>query len=60
MAHQETGAGGLIGIIPLNRLDRAKSRLASALEPTERAALALALAEITLRALRESGALAQV
>jgi 2-phospho-L-lactate guanylyltransferase len=60
MAHQETGAGGLIGIIPLNRLDRAKSRLASALAPTERAALALALAEITLRALRESGALAQV
>lgn len=60
MAQQETGAGGLIGIIPLNQLGRAKSRLASALAPTERAALALALAEITLRALRESDTLAQV
>lgn len=57
-----SGAGltGLLGIIPLNRLDRAKSRLAGALTPTERRELALALAAITLRALLESGALASV
>lgn len=60
MAQQETGVGGLIGIIPLNQLARAKSRLSSALAPTERAALTLALAEIALRALRESGVLAQI
>lgn len=47
-------AGRLIGVIPLNRLDRAKSRLAGALTPAERAALVLALAERTLRALREA------
>lgn len=60
MAQMEACASGIIGVIPLNQLDHAKSRLASALAPTERARLALALAEITLRALRESGALTQV
>lgn len=60
MAQMEASAGGVIGVIPLNQLDRAKSRLASALPPSERARLALALAEMTLRALRESGALTQV
>lgn len=48
----EASAGGLVGVIPLNRLARAKSRLASVLTPDERAALVLALAERTLLALR--------
>ncbi len=53
----------LVGVIPLNRLDRAKSRLAGALTPAERATLALSLAERTLSALgalRDSGALWQI
>lgn len=45
----------LIGVIPLNRLDRAKSRLASALAPSERVALVLWLAERALAALVGSG-----
>lgn len=49
-------AGGLFGIIPLKRLDHAKSRLAGVLSPGERATLALSLAERTLAALRDSGA----
>ncbi len=57
---RDVRAAGLTGVIPLNRLDRAKSRLAVALTSAERAALVLALAERTLRALRESGALERV
>lgn len=59
-ASDGSAAAGLIGIMPLNWLDRAKSRLAGALAPAERRELALALAEITLRALLTSGALASV
>ncbi len=55
-----TGPTGLVGVIPLNRLDRAKSRLAGALTPAERASLALSLAERTLSALRGAGGLAHV
>jgi 2-phospho-L-lactate guanylyltransferase len=53
-------AGGPVGVVPLNRLDRAKSRLAGALAPAERRALVLALAERTLRALREADILDQI
>ncbi len=52
--------GRLIGVIPLNRLDRAKSRLAGALAPTERRALVLTLAERTLGALREADIFDQI
>ena len=52
--------GRLIGVIPLNRLDRAKSRLAGALAPAERTALVLALAERTWGALREADILDQI
>lgn len=45
----------LVGVIPLNALERAKSRLAGVLTPDERRALALWLAGRTLAALRESG-----
>lgn len=51
---------GLVGVIPLNRLDRAKSRLAGALTPAERASLALSLAERTLSALRGVGSLSHI
>ena len=50
----------LVAVIPLKRLNRAKSRLTGALSPTERIALTLSLAERTLSALRNSGAIAQV
>lgn len=48
-------SGEVVGVIPLNRLDRAKSRLRGALAPDQRAALTLWLAERTLTALRDSG-----
>lgn len=54
MRDTSQGTGGLIGVIPLKRFDRAKSRLASVLTPAQRAALALSLAERTLTALRDS------
>ena len=60
MNRRERHAAGLIGVIPLNHLDRAKSRLSGVLTASERAALALALAERTLRALREADALDQI
>jgi 2-phospho-L-lactate guanylyltransferase len=44
----------LVGVIPLNALDRAKTRLATVLEPAARRALTLWLAERTLGALRAS------
>ncbi len=50
----------LVAVIPLKRLDRAKSRLTGVLTPSERIALTLSLAERTLSALRNSGAVAQV
>ncbi|HEX8996959.1 MAG TPA: 2-phospho-L-lactate guanylyltransferase [Ktedonobacterales bacterium] len=56
----QTPAARLVGIIPINRLDRAKSRLSAALSPDERAALVLALAERTQRALRDAGKLDQI
>lgn len=54
------GPAGLVGVIPLNRLDRAKSRLAGVLTPDQRAALALSLAERTVNALRRVESLSQV
>jgi len=57
---RDARATGLVGVIPLNWLDRAKSRLAGVLTPTERASLALSLAERTLDALRGSGALERI
>lgn len=59
-ASGKSNFAGVVGVIPLNWLDRAKSRLAGALSPAERRELALALADITLRALLESGTLAGV
>lgn len=50
----------LVGVIPLNALNRAKSRLATALTPQERRALALWLAGRTLAALRDSGVVERV
>ncbi len=50
----------LVGVIPLNALERAKSRLAGVLAPEERRALALWLAGRTLAALRESGVVERV
>ncbi len=50
----------LIGVIPLNRLDRAKSRLASVLSPSERAALVLWLAERALDALEGSSVVERI
>ncbi|HEX9035862.1 MAG TPA: 2-phospho-L-lactate guanylyltransferase [Ktedonobacterales bacterium] len=50
----------LVGVIPLNALDRAKSRLAGALTPEERRALTLWLAGRTLAALHESGVVERV
>ena len=50
----------LVGVIPLNALARAKSRLAGALAPEERRALALWLAGRTLAALRASGVVESV
>ncbi|HEU0028840.1 MAG TPA: 2-phospho-L-lactate guanylyltransferase [Ktedonobacterales bacterium] len=50
----------LVGVIPLNALDRAKSRLAGALTPQERRSLALWLAGRTLAALRASGVVERV
>ena len=58
--HRDAQATGLVGVIPLNRLDRAKSRLAAVLTPAERSELALTLAERTLDALRDSGVLEQI
>lgn len=57
MRQPERRATRLIGVIPLNQLTRSKSRLSGALTVTERGRLALALAERTLRALREADAL---
>ena len=57
---RDARAAGIVGVIPLNRLDRAKSRLAGVLSPTERAALALSLAGRTLGALRASNALERI
>lgn len=54
MSQQERRARRVIGVIPLNQLARAKSRLSGVLTASERAALALDLAERTLHALRES------
>ncbi|HZC07343.1 MAG TPA: 2-phospho-L-lactate guanylyltransferase [Ktedonobacterales bacterium] len=54
MNQKDCASTRLVGVIPLNQLDRAKSRLASALTPAERATLALTLAERTLRALAEA------
>ena len=51
---------GYVGVVPLNRLDRAKSRLAGALTSEQRIALTLALAERTLLTLRASDALARI
>lgn len=56
----ENCAGPVVGVIPLNRLDRAKSRLAAALTPAERASLVLALAARTLAALQGSGVISQI
>lgn len=53
-------SGALIGVIPLNRLDHAKSRLVSALAPAERAALVLWLAEQALAALKGSGVIERI
>lgn len=50
----------LVGVIPLNALDRAKSRLAGALAPDGRRGLALWLAGRTLEALRSSGVVERV
>lgn len=50
----------LVGVIPLNRLDHAKSRLAATLTPTERRSLVLGLAGRTLAALNGSGALDRI
>jgi 2-phospho-L-lactate guanylyltransferase len=50
----------LVGVIPLNALDRAKSRLAEVLTPEARRALTLWLAERTLAALRESGVVERI
>lgn len=50
----------VVGVIPLNALTRAKSRLSSALAPEERRDLALWLAERTLAALRASGVVERV
>jgi 2-phospho-L-lactate/phosphoenolpyruvate guanylyltransferase len=50
----------LVGVIPLNALERAKSRLAGVLTPEERRALALWLAGRTLAALRASGVVERV
>lgn len=50
----------LVGAVPLNALDRAKSRLAGALAPEERRALALWLAGRTLAALKASGVVERI
>lgn len=50
----------LVAVIPLKRLNRAKSRLTGVLTPSERITLTLSLAERTLNALRNSDAVAQV
>jgi 2-phospho-L-lactate/phosphoenolpyruvate guanylyltransferase len=50
----------VVGVVPLNALERAKSRLAGALAPEERRALALWLAGRTLAALRASGVVERV
>jgi 2-phospho-L-lactate/phosphoenolpyruvate guanylyltransferase len=50
----------LVGVIPLNALSRAKSRLATALSSGERRALALWLAGRTLAALRDSGVVERI
>lgn len=60
MRDTNRGTGDLIGVIPLKRLDRAKSRLAGVLSPGERATLALSLAERTFAALCDSGVCARL
>jgi 2-phospho-L-lactate guanylyltransferase len=45
----EGGAGAVDALIPLKRLDRAKSRLADVLDPTQRVRLMQALVERTVR-----------
>jgi 2-phospho-L-lactate guanylyltransferase len=50
----------LVSVVPLNALDRAKSRLAGALALDERRALALWLAGRTLAALRASGVVERI
>lgn len=50
----------LVGVIPLNALDGAKSRLAGVLTPEERRSLALWLAGRTLAALRASGVVERI
>ncbi len=50
----------LVGVLPLNALDRAKSRLAGVLTPEERRTLALWLAGRTLAALRVSGVVERI
>jgi 2-phospho-L-lactate guanylyltransferase len=49
-----------VALIPVNRLDRAKGRLAEILTPDERAALALATFETVVRAALEAGLAAVV
>lgn len=54
---------GIFAVIPIKRLDNAKSRLANVLTPAERASLALTLATHTLsalKALHATGALARI
>ena len=45
----------IVAAVPLKSLDRAKSRLASLLAPSDRSALALALAESVIAALGGAG-----
>lgn len=56
----DNNALGLVAVVPLNRLDRAKSRLASALPPDERIALTLSLATRVLDALTGSGVVGRI
>jgi 2-phospho-L-lactate guanylyltransferase len=56
----EGGAGAVDALIPLKRLDRAKSRLADVLDPTQRVRLMQALVERTVREAQASQAVGRI
>jgi len=55
-----TGTGGLWAVVPVNRFDQTKQRLAAVLAPAARSRLARAMFQDVLKALRQSRSLAGV